>query len=435
MKNEIDFNSPAYKRSRGAYMAQSTFEYFVSLLATGAFLAKLLTSLGISDSLAGIIASFSSLIFVCQLFSILLVKGRLGAKALSVIFETLSQVSFALMYFIPFFPIAKEAKHAIVVIFIIIGYVAKYLVFSILFGWGNSFCNPGSRGIFSARREMISLVSGIVFTLTVSKVFDGLEAGGNQRGGFAFIAILMLVSSLASLICMLVMSPAKKEEQLAQKKSLADVMKNTLGNTAFRRVLIFTLIFSSAGSFTLGFLGVYKTNDLAMTLFAVELINMAANLCRFALSAPFGKFADKTSFARGIELGAIMLVVAYFFCMLTTPKTWFFIIVFSVIYNASLAGTNQNSFNIIYSCVDNAYITQAMAIKSCVKGIFGFIAALIGGKILAAVQENGNRVFGLPIYGQQLLALISCVIMTAAVLYLHFAIVKPDEERKKVHED
>ena len=103
MKSTVDFYSPEYKRSRAAYMAQSTFEYFVSLLATGAFLAKLLTSLGISDALAGVIASFSSLVFVCQLFSILLVKGRLGAKALSIIFETVSQVCFALMYFIPFF--------------------------------------------------------------------------------------------------------------------------------------------------------------------------------------------------------------------------------------------------------------------------------------------------------------------------------------------
>ena len=60
MKNTIDYYSPEYKRSRSAYIAQSAFEYLGSLLATGAFLAKLLTSLGISDALAGIIASFSS---------------------------------------------------------------------------------------------------------------------------------------------------------------------------------------------------------------------------------------------------------------------------------------------------------------------------------------------------------------------------------------
>ena len=434
MKTEIDFNCPSYKRSRAAYMAESTFEYFVSLLAAGAFLAKLLTSLGISDALAGVIASFSSLVFVCQLFSILLVKGRLGAKALSVIFETLSQVSFALMYFIPFFPIEKTAKHALVIIFIIIGYITKYLVFSILFGWGNSFCDPHGRGIFSARREMISLVAGIIFTLTVSRVFDRMETEGNLKGSFAFVAVLMLASALLSFVSMLLMRPMEKTDQVAQKKPLSEVMKNTVGNAAFRRILIFTLIFTSAGNFTLGFLGVYKTNDLALSLFVIELINMAGNLCRFGVSAPFGKFSDKTSFAKGIELGTVMLVIAYFFCMLTTPRMWFFIILFTVIYNSSLAGTNQNSFNIIYSYVNTEYITQAMAIQSCTKGICGFIAALIGGKILDAVQKNGNTVLGIPMYGQQLLAGISFIGMVIALLYLHFAIVRHEHgeyERRK----
>ena len=53
-----DFNSIEYKRSRNAYMAQCTVEYFVSLLVTDAFLAKLLSSIGISDMIIGIISSF-----------------------------------------------------------------------------------------------------------------------------------------------------------------------------------------------------------------------------------------------------------------------------------------------------------------------------------------------------------------------------------------
>ena len=76
-----------------------------------------------------------------------------------------------------------------------------------------------------------------------------------------------------------------------------------------------------------------------------------------------------------------------------------------------------------------------MAIKNCVGGVFGFVAALVGGKILSAVQANGNRVLGIPMYGQQFLAFISLVSVIGAILYMHFAIVRPDEERKKAHED
>lgn len=46
-----EFESVAYKRSRVAYTAQCAFEYLTSLLIADAFLAKLLTNIGMSDSL------------------------------------------------------------------------------------------------------------------------------------------------------------------------------------------------------------------------------------------------------------------------------------------------------------------------------------------------------------------------------------------------
>ena len=66
---ENRFDTKAYKRSRNAYMVQCAFEYFVALLVADAFLAKLLTALGIGDNLIGIISSFVSLAFVFQLLS------------------------------------------------------------------------------------------------------------------------------------------------------------------------------------------------------------------------------------------------------------------------------------------------------------------------------------------------------------------------------
>ena len=430
-----DFTSPAYKRSRAAYVAQSTFEYFIMLVVADAFLAKLLTSLGVSDAMAGIIASFVSLVFVVQIFSILLVKGRMGSKSLSMIFETLSQLCFASIYFIPFLPVSREAKHVFVILAILLAYVMKYLVYSILFKWGNSFVENSHRGRFSAVREMVSLLSGIIFTLAVSRVFDSYEASGNLEGGFLFIAIVILVCTLGSLIGMLMMKPESIPEEQSVKKSLSDVMQNTLGNPHFRRLLVFAVLWECAKYFTVGFLGVYKTKELVMTVFLVQIVNVVANGFRLAFSVPFGKYSDKTSFAKGLELGLVLVAAAFLFCMLTTPKTWFFIILYTVLYNVSTAGTNQNSFNIMYSTVSNEYIVQAMAIRNCVGGICGFGAALLGGRILSAVQANGNRFLGIQLYGQQLLAGISLLLTVVAMIYMHFAIVRPDEERRLVHMD
>jgi hypothetical protein len=64
----MHFNTTQYKRSRGAYMAQCTFEYFVALVVSDAFLATLLSYMGFSDSVIGIISSLISVAFLFQLF-------------------------------------------------------------------------------------------------------------------------------------------------------------------------------------------------------------------------------------------------------------------------------------------------------------------------------------------------------------------------------
>ena len=68
------FQTTAYKRSRRAYTLECAFEYFVALMVADAFLATLLTEMGIGDAMIGVISSLISLAFLFQLFSIFVVQ-------------------------------------------------------------------------------------------------------------------------------------------------------------------------------------------------------------------------------------------------------------------------------------------------------------------------------------------------------------------------
>ena len=92
----MNYDSKEYKRSRASYMTQCTVEYFVSLLVTDAFLAKLLTYVGISDSLIGIISSFISMAFVIQLLSVFIVRIKASTKKIVMIFDTISIFFFSI---------------------------------------------------------------------------------------------------------------------------------------------------------------------------------------------------------------------------------------------------------------------------------------------------------------------------------------------------
>ena len=120
------FNSKEYKISRNAYIAQCTFEYFISLLVTDAYLAKLLSYEGISDSMIGIISSIASLAFLFQLSAIFLVQHIKRVKRTTIIFDSLFQVMHIALYAVPFLPLGKTIKTGLIVSFILIGYLCKY---------------------------------------------------------------------------------------------------------------------------------------------------------------------------------------------------------------------------------------------------------------------------------------------------------------------
>ena len=151
---------------------------------------------------------------------------------------------------------------------------------------------------------------------------------------------------------------------------------------------------------------------------------VVGHLVWFALSKPIGRFSDKYSFAKGFEFATVFLIAAFLAYSFATPTTAFFYIVYYMLNSCASAGSGVNLNNIAYSYVDSRFFAEATAIKNAIGGICGFGASLLGARILAVVQANGNTVFGLPIYGQQLLAFISAIIYVITLLFTHFVVGK-----------
>lgn len=415
------FDSPAYKRSRNAYLMHCAFEYLVALLVSDAFLAKLLSNLGFSDMLIGVTSSIISAAFLFQLSAMLLVQKIHNVKRYTITLSALSQLLFISLYFVPFLPVANGMKSTLVVVFLLLAYFCLYSMGPMLSKWGNSYVAPTNRGTYSAVKEMVSLVTGMGFTLGMGYVIDRYEGLDNIRGGFLFIACAGLIVSLLSFICLKNISVenalvSPETETIPMKK----VLKETLGSRRFIPVVVAASLMSISSYMTVGFLGIYKTKTLMLSVATVQIINIVGNLARVAVSKPLGRFSDRHSFAKGLEVGLYLAALAYVFCVFSGPgRVWCFVI-YTLLISVSAAGTGQNSFNILYSYVDPKYFVQAYAIKSSISGVIGFLASLVGSRILGMVQANGNMLFGMTVYGQQLLAAISFVFAISAALFTRF---------------
>ena len=421
MTNNL-YLSKEYVQSRRAYMAQCTIEYFISILVADAFLAKLLTHIGISDSLTGIISSFISFAFLFQLLSIWLVKKIKSTKKTVLVFDTLSQLFFMSIYIIPFLPVSRSVKTVLVMAAILTAYFAKYLIYSIFFKWANSFVEPSNRGEYSAVKEMISLFTGVIFTFAAGFIIDKFEAIGNLDGGFLFIATVMLVLNMCNFISIMRIKNAEANDD--GKHNLKEILQGTIGNKNFRNVVIMTSLWDIGRYASIGFMGTFKTNDLLLSVGTVQIINIAGNIARLIVSKPFGRYSDRTSFAKGFNLALLIIVAGYAVNIFAAPGRVWCIVFFTVMYSVCFAGTNQNSYNIVYNYVNSDYIVSAMSIKNCIGGLLGFLSSLAGGKILSVIQGNGNMFLGMHVYGQQVLSAISLVIILAAFVFNKLVIQK-----------
>ena len=423
MPEQSVFSSSAYKRSRIAYLIECAFEYFVSLLLADAFLTKLLHSLGFDDAACGLIASVISLAFLFQLASVFVVRRITNTKRTAIIVHTAAQLLFGVLYLIPFLPVAQGLRKGLTILCLLAAYFGNYLVTVVIYRWANGFVDPDRRARYSAVKEMCSLLSGIGISLLLGAVIDKYEAAGELEKGFLFAAAAILVFVIGDLICLLgIKGEVREEKQAENRPRLGEVLRATLGNVRFRRVIVLYTLFEMARYTLIGFLGTFKWQDLMFDVGMIQIINMSGSVLRAAISPAYGRFSDKHSYIKGIELSTVLLIAAYVCVIFTTRETRWLIWGYTLLAAVAAAGFGQNFLNITYSYVDERYFAEATAIKNSIGGLCGFLAAFASGRLLSYIQSNGNTFLGIHVLGQQVQACIALVLMAAALLYAHFVV-------------
>lgn len=437
MNNEHGiYDSKEYKKSRFAYKMECTFEYFVTLLVADAYLSSLLTAIGMPDSMIGIVSSIASVAFCFQLFTMMFVQRIRNVKTFSTIIHIIGRLFYVALYMIPFFTfIPKEYKGIIAIVCIVMAYCGYYLVTSMIYKWGNSFVHPTKRATFSATKEMLSLICGMVFTFTMGQLIDNkytvyTENGTAQitDGGFILIAITIVVAIVLDTICLLIMKKEDDHSHVTEIEPIRRVVGNLLKNKSFVSLMVLDCLYKMAIYVITGFVGTFKLKELAMSVGMITVFTIISNGVRFLASKPIGRFSDKTSFVTGITLGLVIKACGYIFIIFISPETWWMILGYQILYNVSVAATSQNLLNAVYSYVDKDHFVQATSIKNCLSGVMGFFASLGSGAIVSAIQgEDGTgmfNLFGIELYAQQVLAIIAFTLTAIAFLYAQFVVRK-----------
>ena len=421
-----------YKTSRFLYILEATFEYFISLLVTGAYLAKVTAAIGMNDTMTGILTSFVSLGCGFQIIAIFLANKR-PVKRWVTILHGLNQLAFALIYLVPFIKLSKITKIAIFIVFLLLGHIVNNVVNSPKINWFMSLVDDKKRGSFTASKEMVSLIGGMVFSFAMGAVIDHFEEIGNLNGAFIVCGIsvffLMLLHSATLIFSK--EKPVEEKEKISTKQLLSELLKD---KNLFKVILV-SVLWNVVSYSATPFYGSYQIKELGFTMTFVSILSAAYAIVRTIFSTPMGKFADKYSFAKMLNICFIIMLVGFGINIFTVPENGkVFYTIYYMLNAVAMAGINSAVINLIYDYVDKEKRVGALALKSTLAGFAGFFTTLIVSPVVSHIQNNGNTFWGMDVYAQQVVSGIALILLVVLIIYLNLVVRKIENKRTNTNE-
>lgn len=411
-----------YKVSRFLYILEAAFEYFISILVTGAYLAKVTAAIGMNDTMTGILTSFVSLGCGFQIIAIFLANKR-PVKHWVTVLHSLNQLAFALIYLLPFINLSPTVKVAVFITFLLIGHIINNVVNSPKINWFMSLVDDKKRGRFTASKEMVSLIGGMVFSFAMGAVIDHFEAIGNLNSAFIVcgisVFVLMLLHSATLLFAK--EKPVEDSENISTKQLLSELVKDK----NLLKVILVSVLWNIVSYSATPFYGSYQIKELGFTMTFVSILSAAYAIVRTIFSTPMGKFADKYSFAKMLNICFIIMLVGFSINIFTVPENGkVFYTIYYMLNAIAMAGINSAVINLIYDYVDKEKRIGALALKSTIAGFAGFFTTLAISPLVSHIQESGNMFLGMNVYAQQVVSAIAAILLVVLIVYLNLVVRK-----------
>ncbi|MCQ2399409.1 MAG: MFS transporter [Clostridia bacterium] len=419
-----------YRISRVLYIIEAALEYFIALGISNTYLPTLCGSMGLDNKVVAIVDSFVALGGVFQLGAIFL-TDKTPVKPWVTVLHVISEIFFSCMWFVPLFKMSETARYILFFALIISAYVMHDIIQSPKISWFMSLVQEDRRGRFTAIKEIVSLISGLVFTTAFGKLIDYFKDTGRESVAFVLCGCILLAITVGHTLT-LIFSKEKPTEKPTEKSDPIKHVVKLFKNKEFLKALVLPVGFNIAIYICNPFYASFqydKDLGLGLSVTAVSIITAVAAVIRAIFEHPFGKYADKTSFPKMLNLCFIIEGISLLVCVFSvgTGNVIVSVIMCALYWGfqyVAYAGISSGVFNIMFDKVDREDWTSATAVKAAVAGLAGFLATLIGTSFVDILDNAGWTVFGYAIGSQQVLAAIGLVILILLILYNSFVVLK-----------
>ena len=409
------------KQNQNLYIAQAAIEHLLSILVTGSFLATITSSIGVPDSITGIISSIISLGCSFQLFSLFIHTKK--SKGFVIVTSIINQILFLSLYLIPILKISQQLKTILFVVIIVAAYFIYNVAHPKKINWLMSNVDENRRGIFTANKEIVSLVAGMAFSYGAGAISDYFAEKGDINTAFVIFAALSVALTIVHTVTMLPITTEK--EVSARKINIGVTLRVLFSNKNIVKVVILFTLYYIIKDIAAPFYGVYLIKDLNFKLTTITILSMVSSLSRIAVSRYWGRYADRKGFAAMVEKCFIFYLVGNLFAAFTNPATGLVMYAgYCICHGIALGGINSAITNMVFYYVEPEHRADSLAVSQAFSGIVGFITTIVFSYVVTVVQASGNQVFGMTVYAQQILSAVAAIVTVIAILFVRFAIIR-----------
>ena len=416
--------------TRMGFVADESIDYFIQILVTSTFLGYILSAIGFNDAMQGIITNVTTFCLGAQLIAPLLAGKRV--KRIVTVAMFLSHISFTLIYLLPISSLPDGATSVILVALLFFGFLVNNAVKPSRLTWLMTSVPKEKRGGFTAVKEIISLIGGIIISLSFGVIADSFrkDNGDPESEYYLICFVALLLMTVIHTVSLVISTEHEPSAELAKKEKSG--VLSVLKNPAVGKIMVVDLLWHISTSFSVSFFPSYLREELAFSFTEITALSTVSLLARIVMSPLMGRIADKYSFKTSMALSFGFKCVGLMAILFTFPgqMRWFYV-VYCLFTGFAMAGANSGFLNIVYDYIPERDRASVLGIKSTAAGITGFLAAIISGAWLSVIQENGGiNLCGITFYAQQIQSLVSIVVIAIVTVYTYTVIGK----LKKVEE-
>ncbi len=424
------------KLNRILYVIEAGLEYFIALGISTTYLPIIGGMIGMGKELITIVSSIISLGCGFQLFSVF-VADKVPVKKWVTVLHIISQIFFSLLWFVPTFGNNALLKTVIFIVVIISAYFMHNLINSPKINWYMSFIDDDKRGGFTAIKEIVSLISGTLFTFAFGYLVDHISSPNTLC--IVCGSILLFFSLCHTIVLFL-----SKEKTYEKQNTKSGAVKRILKNKNVLKISVLGIVRCIVLYANISFFATYQYGKdvggaLNLSATAVSVIVAISALLRVLLEKVLGNLGDKKSFSKMLNVCYLLFTVALMVNLFMLPDfgknstmmdglgsaySVLACFLFYTFYNFALAGFENGEINIMYDYVEKEDRTSALAIIHGLSGIAGFLSTLFFTFIGTFWDKVDLFIFGAKIYFQQVLALMGIILLVLLIVYNKFVIQK-----------